>query len=66
MAPTDKSTMIHVQPLKRSEMQVNLTRQTVPLIHIFIEYFCYISLPMLRILELVKLPMEFMVPFCKD
>ena len=31
--------MIQVQPLKRSEMQVNLNRQTAPTIHIFIESF---------------------------
>ena len=33
-ATDPKSTMIQVQPLKRSEMQVNLGRQTVPYIYL--------------------------------
>ena len=62
-----KSTMIQVQPLKRSEMQASLNRlKTAPSIYLPILFLKFNSLLMLRILELVKLPMEFMGPFCKD
>ena len=60
-----KSTMIQVQPLKRSEMQVSLNRLRLHLTDILSVSLCF-SLLMLRISELVKLRMEFTGLFCKD